>query len=71
MLTRIKYDYNAYIEYTIRLSFLCILSLPRIIFYFHLVFTLEMRNFVKPLKSTEICAPHSPNKGSTVPFYDY
>jgi hypothetical protein len=30
-----------------------------------------MRNFVKPLKSNEICAPPSPKKGNTVPFYDY
>lgn len=71
MLMRIKYDYDAYIEYTIRISFLCILSLPRIIFFFHLVFTLEMRNFVKPLKSTEICAPPFPKKGNTFPFYNY
>ena len=71
MLMKIKYDYDAYIEHTIRLSFLCILSLPRIIFFFHLIFTLEMRNFVKPLKSTEICAPPSPEKGNTVPFCDY
>jgi len=33
MLMRIKYDYDAYIEYTIRLSFLFTLYLPRIIFF--------------------------------------
>jgi len=69
MLMRIKYDDDdAYIEYIIRISFLCILSLPRIIFFFHLVFTLEMRNFVKPLKNTEICPPPSQKRATLFHF---